>query len=119
MIRQYRCYIAQARLRRASGAIISPGPYRSLRELSLAGSVDPVIWCPPTFVGNSGIECSNGDYGFALCFLVAADFPQPQSVMPAKAGIQYAAASRIYRRLGILDRPLLRAMTADNIALHV
>ena len=27
---------------------ISPGPYRSFRELSLAGSVDPVIWCPPT-----------------------------------------------------------------------
>jgi hypothetical protein len=45
---------------------ISPGPYRSFRELSLAGSVDPDIWCPPTFVGNSGIECSNGDRGFAL-----------------------------------------------------
>jgi hypothetical protein len=62
----YRCYIAQAKLRRASGAIISPGPYRSFRELSLAGSVDPDIWCPPTFVGNSGIECFNGDRGFAL-----------------------------------------------------
>ena len=46
----------------------SPGPYRSLRELSLAGSVDPDIWCPPTFVGNSGIERSNGDCGFALFF---------------------------------------------------
>src|SRR6476661_8798369 len=46
---------------------ISPGPYRSFRELSLAGSVDPDIWCPPTFVGNSGIECSNGLCGFALC----------------------------------------------------
>src|SRR5215213_1750103 len=45
---------------------ISPGPYRSFRELSLAGSVDPVIWCPPTFVGNSGIEHSNGHRGFAL-----------------------------------------------------
>src|SRR5260370_4987509 len=45
---------------------ISPGPYRSFRELSLAGSVDPVIWCPPTFVGNSGIERSNGHRGFAL-----------------------------------------------------
>jgi hypothetical protein len=31
--------------------------------------------------------------------LIAADFPQPESVMPAKAGVQYAAASRIYRRL--------------------
>ncbi len=47
---------------------ISPGPYRSFRELSLAGSVDPVIWCPPTFVGNSGIEHSNGHRGFALLF---------------------------------------------------
>ena len=45
---------------------ISPGPYRSFRELSLTGSVDPDIWCPPTFVGNSGIERSNGDRGFAL-----------------------------------------------------
>ena len=48
---------------------ISPGPYRSFRELSLAGSVDPDIWCPPTFVGNSGIECFNGVRGFALLFL--------------------------------------------------
>src|SRR5205085_9093188 len=47
---------------------ISPGPYRSFRELSLAGSVDPDIWCPPTFVGNSGIECFNGYCGFALLF---------------------------------------------------
>ena len=57
-----------ARLCRASGANISPGPYRSFRELSLAGSVDPDIWCPPTFVGNSGIECFNGVRGFALRF---------------------------------------------------
>src|SRR6266850_30033 len=49
---------------------ISPGPYRSFRELSLAGSVDPVIWCPPTFVGNSGIERFNGLCGFALLFLL-------------------------------------------------
>jgi hypothetical protein len=65
-IPRYRCYIAKAKLRCASGAIISPGPYRSFRELSLAGSVDPDIWCPPTFVGNSGIECFNGYRGFAL-----------------------------------------------------
>src|ERR1700759_1361507 len=64
----HRCYISSARLRRASGANISPGPYRSFRELSLAGSVDPVIWCPPTFVGNSGIACFNGVCGFALGF---------------------------------------------------
>jgi len=48
---------------------LSPGPYRSFRELSLAGPVGSVIWCPPTFVGNSGIECFNGVCGFALCFL--------------------------------------------------
>src|SRR6202790_5112060 len=53
---------------------LSPGPYRSLRELSLAGSVDPVIWCPPTFVGNSGIERSNGHRGFALFLFFAAQF---------------------------------------------
>jgi len=64
----HRCYITPARLCRASGANISPGPYRSFRELSLAGSVDPDIWCPPTFVGNSGIACFNGVYGFALTF---------------------------------------------------
>jgi len=63
-------YIAPAKLCRASGAILSPGPYRSFRELSLAGSVDPDIWCPPTFVGNSGIERSNGHRGFALSFHV-------------------------------------------------
>jgi hypothetical protein len=54
---------------------ISPGPYRSFRELSLAGSVDPVIWCPPTFVGNSGIERSNGHCGFALFFFARRVFP--------------------------------------------
>ena len=49
---------------------ISPGPYRSFRELSLAGPVGPDIWCPPTFVGNSGIECFNGIRGFALFLLL-------------------------------------------------
>src|SRR6185437_11256867 len=65
-----RCYIGPARLRRASGANISPGPYRSFRELSLAGSVDPDLWCPPTFVGNSGIAVFNGDRGFALLLVL-------------------------------------------------
>jgi hypothetical protein len=36
--------------------------------------VDPDIWCPPTFVGNSGIECFNGVRGFALYLLVAYGF---------------------------------------------
>src|SRR5271165_3925394 len=46
-------YIARAELRGASGAI-SPGPYRSSRELSLTGLVGSDIWRPPTFVGNPG-----------------------------------------------------------------
>src|SRR5262249_21074990 len=45
--------IGRAGLRGASGAI-SPGPYRSLRELSLTGLVGSDIWRPPTFVGNPG-----------------------------------------------------------------
>ena len=53
---------------------ISPGPYRSFRELSLARSVDLATWCPPTFVGNSGIERSNGHRGFALFFSLGAAF---------------------------------------------
>src|SRR5207244_9868933 len=32
----------------------SPGPYRSLRELSLTGLVGSDIWRPPTFVGYPG-----------------------------------------------------------------
>jgi hypothetical protein len=76
VLRPHRCYIGRARLCRASGANISPGPYRSFRELSLAGSVDPDIWCPPTFVGNSGIACFNGVCGFALlCLRSSASVP--------------------------------------------
>src|SRR5437879_7264219 len=66
----YRGYIGTREAVLRVRSHISPGPYRSFRELSLAGSVDPVIWCPPTFVGNSGIECSNGHRGFALSLLV-------------------------------------------------
>lgn len=110
-VRQYRCYIARARLRRASGAIISPGPYRSFRELSLAGPVGPDIWCPPTFVGNSGIECFNGVRGFALfsscsclsnCvpdtlavqFKVLCHAPPSAQLRTGDRGLQHAAASR-------------------------
>ena len=45
----------------------SPGPYRSLRELSLTGLVGSDIWRPPTFVGNPGSN-SNGLCGSALLF---------------------------------------------------
>src|SRR5437763_7123389 len=62
-----------------------PGPYRSFRELSLAGSVDPVTWCPPTFVGNSGIECSNGHRGFALFFLPSGSLTK--AVIPRESGV--------------------------------
>src|SRR6516162_1074638 len=62
------CYITSREAASRVRSHISPGPYRSFRELSLAGSVDPGIWCPPTFVGNSGIERSNGVSGFALYF---------------------------------------------------
>ncbi len=76
-------YIAPARLRRASGTNISPGPYRSFRELSLARSVDLDIWCPPTFVGNSGIERFNGDCGFALVSLLFVSLLCPFDCRPA------------------------------------
>ncbi len=76
-------YIAPARLRRASGTNISPGPYRSFRELSLARSVDLDIWCPPTFVGNSGIERFNGDCGFALVSLLFVSLLCPLDCRPA------------------------------------
>src|SRR5262245_27983949 len=33
---------------------LSPGPYRSFRELSLSGLVGSDTWRPPTFVGNPG-----------------------------------------------------------------
>src|SRR5215467_5804507 len=67
-IRPHRCYIGSREAASRVRSHISPGPYRSFRELSLAGSVDPDIWCPPTFVGNSGIERFNGVCGFALEF---------------------------------------------------
>src|SRR5205085_2017615 len=72
----YRGYIGTREAASRVRSHISPGPYRSFRELSLAGSVDPDIWCPPTFVGNSGIECFNGVRGFALLSVSC----------PAKAG---------------------------------
>ena len=81
---------------------ISPGPYRSFRELSLAGPVGSVTWCPPTFVGNSGIECSNGQRGFALFFFC-------RRVIAAGPSRSFAVLSG---RPGILVHPLSRAMTA-------
>ena len=98
-IRPHRCYIGSREAVSCVRSHISPGPYRSFRELSLAGSVDPDIWCPPTFVGNSGIERSNGDCGLALCLLMVA------SRARRKPGIRYAEFSRlITTAAGMLDR---------------
>src|SRR5580704_11149079 len=58
-------YIDRAGLRGAYGVIFS-GPYRSLRELSLAGPVGSVTWRPPTFVGNPGSLLQRLS-GSALC----------------------------------------------------
>src|SRR6201991_3152794 len=85
---------------------ISPGPYRSFRELSLARSVDLATWCPPTFVGNSGIECSNGHRGFALiCFATDAFVAVGSSasaVMLRKSGVSNTQWLRD-RRTGALQ----------------
>ena len=96
VIWRHHCYTATREAAARVRSHISPGPYRSFRELSLAGSVDPDIWCPPTFVGNSGIERFNGVCGFALFF-----------VIPRGCGV-----SSTLRRVGvstevpkILDRP--------------
>src|SRR5437660_8151991 len=80
---RYRCYIAKGEAASRVRSHISPGPYRSFRELSLAGSVDPDIWCPPTFVGNSGIECFNGLCGFALFLLSASLLPKSVGALPS------------------------------------
>ena len=71
----------------------------SILQGTVPGRVrDPVIWCPPTFVGNSGIERSNGHRGFALfclssCFLSSVR-PFPSSY-PAKAGYPVRRGSAV------------------------
>src|ERR1700733_310560 len=66
--RSHNPYITRAKLCRASEAIISPGPYRSFRELSLARFVDLVTWCPPTFVGAPGSSASTAIAASHFCF---------------------------------------------------
>ncbi|MGY4305905.1 hypothetical protein ACVIJ6_003148 [Bradyrhizobium sp. USDA 4369] len=99
-------YIGRARLRRASGTNISPGPYRSFRELSLARSVDLDIWCPPTFVGNSGIERFNGDCGFALRSLPSSLYPH----FPVLIGCRSPAFLRTF------DRPPSAGLPGGHVA---
>src|SRR5579872_6290469 len=101
VISPHHCYIASREAASCVRSHISPGPYRSFRELSLTGSVDPDIWCPPTFVGNSGIKRSNGDRGFALSFrelcLRTASHHSTARHTPRMRGIQYAAAVQFGR----------------------
>jgi 5-formyltetrahydrofolate cyclo-ligase len=58
--------------------------------------VDPDIWCPPTFVGNSGIERSNGHRGFALAdsvLLSAGDFSPRSDVVYNRMMVETSDAS--------------------------
>src|SRR3981189_3077107 len=82
--RSYRLHYPREAVSRVRSHI-SPGPYRSFRELSLARSVDLATWCPPTFVGNSGIERSNGHHGFALLFFAIVVACSP--VIPRESGV--------------------------------
>src|SRR4051812_42843155 len=106
---------------------LSPGPYRSFRELSLAGPVGSDIWCPPTFVGNSGIECFNGVRGFALLFFwpyvpsnCVLDNQRCHAPPSAQLRTGGGASSTPRRRClitgvsGILDRPPSRTMTTER-----
>src|SRR5438105_15674955 len=90
----YRGYIGTREAVLRVRSHISPGPYRSFRELSLAGPVGSDIWCPPTFVGNSGIERFNGICGFAL-FLSCRLSPQAYPSYPAKAGYPVRRGSAV------------------------
>src|SRR5262249_62388854 len=69
----------------------SPGPYRSLRELSLAGLVGSVIWRPPTFVGNPG---SNLRRPSRLRTLVRRPRMAQASIEDRKAELRHEALAR-------------------------
>src|SRR5437016_9309004 len=114
----YRGYIGTREAVLRVRSHISPGPYRSFRELSLAGSVDPDIWCPPTFVGNSGIECSNGYRGFALLVFVPSSRHTPPSGLAfgeSDAGLRRNFSADFWRE-HILDRSLSRVTVTERSA---
>src|SRR5262245_18761145 len=83
-----RHYIGRAGLRGASGAI-SPGPYRSSRELSLTGLVGSDIWRPPTFVGNPGSTLRR-----PLRLRTHSSMAQSTSIEDAKAELRRQARAR-------------------------
>ena len=102
---------------------ISPGPYRSFRELSLARSVNSVTWCPPTFVGTPGSSAPTAIAASHFSFGRRDDLPQLQPPPPsysAKAEYPVRPTSRLWFRFpGILDHPPSRVMTANCDSAHV
>src|SRR5690606_20837463 len=52
---------------RSASEDFSPGPIRSSRELTLAGTVVPITRRPPTFVATQGITHFDGFRGSASC----------------------------------------------------
>ena len=98
-LREHRGYSISREAASRVRSHISPGPYRSFRELSLAGSVDPGIWCPPTFVGNSGIECFNGVGGFALSFRFVIPAGKRVSIMSWHFDVSTKVSGSVNHRL--------------------
>src|SRR5437879_8331227 len=109
----YRGYIGTREAVLRVRSHISPGPYRSFRELSLAGPVGSDIWCPPTFVGNSGIERFNGICGFALILAVCTLAVCTMDAVPSKAELR-AAALAARDALGDKKRELAAAKLAKR-----
>src|SRR4029450_5665523 len=75
--------------RRAPSGALSPGPYRSLRELSLTGLVGSDIWRPPTFVGNPGSTLQR-----PLRLRTHSSMAQSTSIEDAKAELRRQARAR-------------------------
>src|ERR1700683_1420224 len=94
-------YIGNAGLPGASGAI-SPGPYRSLRELSLAGLLGSDTRRPPTCVGNPGSNAPTAGAAPPSFF----GFPGALSILkgavPGRApGLGHTAPTYLRREPGI------------------
>ena len=83
--------------------------------------MDPIIWCPPTFVGNSGIECFNGVCGFALIFSFSSRHRLDRAISPPEALL--AKTKNELRAQAIARRDALsaaaREAAAQTIAVHV
>ena len=82
---------------------LSPGPYRSFRELSLSGLVGSDTWRPPTFVGNPGSSAPTAGaaphfhalafHSFRLCGVATLD-GRPQLAAPVIAVRSVANSKR-------------------------